>query len=153
MFQVQRKYKSSRWDVLAERKTREEADQLYGKLRAEYGPEWMLMVVDKGNEKPGWTGSDFMLRFASDLSGSNVSAEQLRCLWTSWCLMYDMNTDTLEYDALLRKLWDDVPASAKERWEREAELDMEEGTVHTAYDDGYVDGLDMFDRFMGVYLC
>ena len=142
MFQVQGKYKSSTWEVLAERNTSEEADQVYGKLRVEYGPEWMLLVVNKGGGGAWCTGVDFMLKFAGDMDDSTASANQMRCLWTAWCLMNDMNTDTKEYDAMLRNLWDHVSESAKESWRTAA-----------AYHDEPVDVFDMFDLFMGEFLC
>lgn len=43
-----------------------------------------------------------------------VIREQLRALWTSYCLHHDLNPDTFQYDCNLVELWDAVESAEPE---------------------------------------
>ena len=48
----------------------------------------------------------FMLRFAETaFLSEQVCSDQLRALWTAYCIHYDLDVDTGEYDHDLRELW------------------------------------------------
>lgn len=62
-----------------------------------------------------------------------VSRDQLRCLWTAFCLHYNFIVDTADYDANLRKLW-------------EAVAETEEDTADWG-------DYESFDNYLAKYLC
>lgn len=56
--------------------------------------------MDKRNEL------DFILKFArEEILGFEVCANQLRSLWTAYCLHHDLEVDTKTYDADLMEVW------------------------------------------------
>lgn len=40
-----------------------------------------------------------------------ISRDQLCCLWTAYCLHFDQEVDTAEYDSTLMELWNSVAES------------------------------------------
>lgn len=49
---------------------------------------------------------DFLINFAEENSfDEEVSCEQLRSLWTAYCLHFDLEADTQEYDDGLVAVW------------------------------------------------
>ena len=49
----------------------------------------------------------FMFAFAYEAPlDLEICRNQLRCLWTAYCLHFDLNVDTRAYDTILRELYD-----------------------------------------------
>lgn len=65
-----------------------------------------------------------------------IIREQLRCLWTAYCIRHDFYVDTSEYDRAIKKIWDKLPEDGRDAcyWESEYE------------------GFDAFDMYMCAYL-
>lgn len=58
---------------------------------------------------------EFMAAFATESCfDDEVSQDQLRMLWTAYCLHYGLDVDTASYDSDLRKLWEVVAESEEE---------------------------------------
>lgn len=72
---------------------------------------------------------EFLLQFIRQ-NGFDVEIcrDQLRALWTAYCLHYDMTVDTGPYDLAMRELWS-------------ATAEMEEDTADWS-------DFDTFDNFM-----
>lgn len=52
---------------------------------------------------------DYMAAFVAEaFFDSEIECDQLRALWTAYCLHYNLDVDTAEYDQELRKLWKEV---------------------------------------------
>lgn len=52
---------------------------------------------------------DYMLAFASENRfDSETCCDQLRCLWTAYCLHHDLDPDTAQYDNDLMALWTEI---------------------------------------------
>lgn len=57
----------------------------------------------------------FMLDFISEAPFNvDVCRDQLRCLWTTYCLHYGLDVDTRSYDAILRKLYEKMSETEPE---------------------------------------
>lgn len=67
--------------------------------------------------------------------GYASECNQLRSLWTAYCLHTDMVCDTKEYDNTILSIWGAVEKNTSCPWED----DEEEGTV----------GFELFDMYMG----
>lgn len=65
-----------------------------------------------------------------------LAREQLRCLWTAYCILYDIDPDTLGYDQRIAELWNAV-ISNRELVGSNDEFDDE----------------TCFDLWMGALLC
>ena len=63
---------------------------------------------------------------------TEVCRDQLRMLWTAYCLHHNLDVDTAGYDSDLRELWEAVAADEK--------------------DTADWSGFDGFDKFMCAYL-
>ena len=60
---------------------------------------------------------EYMAGFAADVDLSvKVCREQLRSLWTAYCLHRNLVCDTSSYDSDLRKLWQAVESNATRTW-------------------------------------
>jgi len=66
---------------------------------------------------------------------TELSRDQLRCLWTGYCFHHELTVDTAEYDNSLLELWADVNKSAPA---------VVVGTNWSSF--------DAFDQFMCEYL-
>lgn len=87
-----------------------------------------------------------MRKFAeeADFGGYNVepnevqmlARNQLRCLWTAYCIIADLEPDTLRYDEQLKELWMAV---------------IENRQLLGSTDE--FDDIDCFDMWIGEYLC
>lgn len=76
---------------------------------------------------------DWMKKFIRENSfDGEVIRDQLRSLWTAYCLHYDYYPDTLQYDSSMQELWAAV-----------AETEPETADWHD---------LDSFDNFMCKFL-
>lgn len=82
----------------------------------------------------------YILKFAEqeDLS-YEVCLNQLRSLWTAYCLHHDLTPDTAKYDTDIALVWNVVSENGTNPWDG----DDEEGR-HS---------FDLFDLSMGAYLC
>ncbi len=71
---------------------------------------------------------NYLLRFArgADLE-ENICREQLQALWTAYCLHYNLDVDTRDYDIALSELWD----LAEEGWKDFEEFDLFMGNLLT----------------------
>lgn len=49
----------------------------------------------------------YLLEFveSSEDIGSVLSMQQLRCLWTAYCLHENIDVDTVEYDNMMTEIW------------------------------------------------
>ena len=65
-----------------------------------------------------------------------LAREQLRCLWTAYCILYDLEPDTRGYDQRIAELWDAVISNRELVGSRD-EFDDE----------------TCFDLWMGAMLC
>lgn len=51
----------------------------------------------------------YMAAFAEEaFFDSEVECDQLRALWTAYCLHHHLDVDTMEYDRDLEKVWKEV---------------------------------------------
>lgn len=82
----------------------------------------------------------YILRFAEkeDLS-YEVCLNQLRSLWTAYCLHHDLTPDTAKYDTDIAMVWGVISQNDTSPWND----DDKEGTH----------GFELFDLSMGAYLC
>lgn len=48
-----------------------------------------------------WLGKHNADTMLSDLLKENLTMEQFRAIWTTYCIMLDLRPDTLEYDGML----------------------------------------------------
>lgn len=71
--------------------------------------------------------------------GYDVCREQLRSLWTAYCLHKGYECDTASYDRDLMTVWNTLEENASCPWND----DDKEGII----------GFERFDMFMGEYLC
>lgn len=79
---------------------------------------------------------EFILDFAKEMDFDfQVACQQLRSLWTAYCLHNDMECDTKDYDNDIRFVYAVVVKNKSCQW-----VDNEE--------EGIV-GFDLFDLFMG----
>lgn len=52
---------------------------------------------------------EYIIDYINGASFDNeVCCDQLRCLWTVYCLHYDIEVDTYRYDSNLLKLWEEI---------------------------------------------
>lgn len=78
----------------------------------------------------------FILDFAKEMYFEfRAARQQLRSLWTAYCLHNDMECDTAKYDNDIRAIYNVVAKNKSCQW-----VDNEE--------EGIV-GFDLFDLFMG----
>lgn len=83
-------------------------------------------------------------RFIEDFAkGEDLSFElaqnQLCSLWTAYCLRWKLECDTATYDTQMLFLWDSVKRNPSNPWLD----DPGEGVL----------GFELFDLFMGQFLC
>lgn len=71
---------------------------------------------------------DYISKFAKIMGSDELSKNQLRSLWTSFCLRYDLEPDTGFYDYLA-------------------------GGIYNKYVYNKFDSFGEYDLFMGEYLC
>lgn len=82
---------------------------------------------------------EFMLDFIKEADfGFDVCQEQLRCLWTAYCLRNAQYPDTYEYDNDIRDLYKAVNQNTTNCW-----VDGNEYNI---------DGFEEFDKFMCQFL-
>ena len=84
---------------------------------------------------------EFICAFAleEDLE-PEVSREQLRSLWTAYCIHAEYECDTCGYDNDIRDVWHAVTQNETNPWNADVpDEDVEEGTEP---------GFDQFDNFM-----
>lgn len=76
--------------------------------------------------------------FGRELPGGceMLAREQLRSLWTAYCIVRDLEPDTLMYDVQLRELWMAL---------------IENREIYGSSD--VFDDVDCFDMYMGELLC
>lgn len=81
----------------------------------------------------------------------DICCNQLRSLWTAYCLRYDLDVDTSAYDKDLLSLWREIEDACKEDEQETAETDDPDdedlplmAVCHT---------YDEFDLYMGEFLC
>ena len=53
---------------------------------------------------------------------TGTATDQLRCLWTAFCIHHDLSVDTREYDDLLSQLWKHVDTHTGD-WDKFAEFE------------------------------
>ncbi len=76
---------------------------------------------------------DYMAAFVAEaFFDSEIECDQLRALWTAYCLHYNLDVDTLEYDRDLEQVWKEVAS--------------------TENDTAYWSDFGSFGDFMGEYL-
>lgn len=79
---------------------------------------------------------EFILDFAKKMDFYFQAArQQLRSLWTAYCLHNDMECDTKDYDNDIRTIYNVVSKNDSCQW-----VDNEEEGIN---------GFDLFDLFMG----
>ncbi len=84
---------------------------------------------------------DFILDFARDNDfGYDSCREQLRSLWTAYCLHNNLLPDTRLYDNDLLEIWNVVEKNTTHPW---IWTDSEEK----------IEGFELFDLYMGSELC
>lgn len=53
-----------------------------------------------------WLGKSNVDELLRDLMKEDLTKEQFRAVWTTYCLMLDLEPDTAEYDRKLLEVWD-----------------------------------------------
>lgn len=72
--------------------------------RANDAAEGKITVTDKAIMP-----FDYLVEFAAGIKLNDmVGCRQLRSLWTSYCIVNDVNPDTSEYDTALYLLWETI---------------------------------------------
>lgn len=84
-------------------------------------------------------GFEFVLDFIKEADfGFDVCQEQLRYLWTTYCLRNDQYPDTYDYDNDIRDLYRIVNQNTTNCWVNSSEYNT--------------DGFEEFDKFMCQFL-
>lgn len=77
---------------------------------------------------------DYIFNFINEgFFDQDIECDQLRSLWTAFCLHNNLDVDTVEYDNILFEIWESVASTEK--------------------DNAFWDDFCSFDVFMGFYLC
>lgn len=69
-------------------------------------------------------------------AGELLAREQLRCLWTAYCILYDIEPDTKYYDVGINEIWNAVISNRK-----------------LVSSNDVFDDFECFDLWMGAMLC
>ena len=110
------------------------------------------------------TEKEFLLSFAEenakDLAGldyadeclNDLSANQLRSLWTAYALQNDIEPDTGAYDALMRELWSVIEKNGEVQKTQSAAAKAGVKEKWNGLLEELTSPFDKFDLFMGAYL-